>query len=45
MIVIIIIIIIRRITTTTTTTTSTIRIKSIIRIRIITLKIIITIRK
>ena len=44
MIVIIIIIIIRRITTTTTTT-STIRIKSIIRTRIITLKIIITIRK
>jgi hypothetical protein len=39
----IVIIIIRRITTTTTTTT--IRIKSIIRIRIITLKIIITIRK
>jgi hypothetical protein len=37
---IVIIIIIRR-----TTTTSTIRIKSIIRIRIITLKIIITIRK
>jgi hypothetical protein len=38
---IVIIIIIR----TTTTTTTTIRIKSIIRIRIITLKIIITIRK